>query len=246
MDSGVWWFFLVRKIILGTNVATMSSLPYPRLKLKDDNYPNKPKAECFRIKLVFFRFILWIINLSWVLLLCPVSLGLNFIWIFSLCCFHWFWVLSSLEQSLKPESAYFIIKIRMNLIWFSFFNFCFCFFFTNKMYSFEMEILFAHRPEQRWNIFLLIHIFIVGWKKWFNIFQRNNVEYTKEAGRMWLFQMKFSKNNFHSRPSRTFSYTFSLFAFISGMGRKNWHIEKGNLRKKILAKDKQHNYRVKM
>lgn len=36
---------------VGTNVAVMSSLPYPGHEHKDDNYPNKAKAECSCIKL---------------------------------------------------------------------------------------------------------------------------------------------------------------------------------------------------
>lgn len=213
MDSGVWWngfFFFACKIIFGTNVAAMSSLPYPGHKQKDDNYPNRTKAECFCIKLkhklegmnlVFFRSVLWKIILLWAC--CgPVSLGLYILFeFFCCCCFHLVRAAHSKACSLKVYILQ--LQIWMNLIWFSFFIlFLFCS--TNKMYSFEMKIL-RTPAKQRRNIFLLIHIFFVGWKKWFKIFQRNDDEYTKQAGQMRLFQMKFSKNNFHSGWSRTVS-----------------------------------------
>lgn len=119
------------------------------------------------MNLVFFRSVLWQIILSWACC-CPVSLGLYIL--FEL---FFFFVFMGLEQlSLKPGIAYFTITIWMNLIWFSFLI-LFCS--SNKMYSFEMEIL-CTQPKQRWNKFLLIHIIFVGWKKWFNIFQRHNDE----------------------------------------------------------------------
>lgn len=107
----------------------------------------------------------------------------SFVGIIHFICIFCFVFVGFEQLSMKPGIAYFTITIWMNLIWFSFLI-LFCS--SNKMYSFEMEILCA-QAKQRWNKFLLIHIIFVGWKKWFNIFQRNNDEYKNQTGQMWLW-----------------------------------------------------------